>query len=100
MIAEQQETSEYYELYEKSDAFHNLHATRCGTIEEDQNECNTSHLCVPDNNNTDTADSDQNSTVSESDVDYDSDLCNDSDLDGYCTDNRDQPPGVVLPPLH
>ena len=35
-----------------------------------------------------TADSDQNNTVSESDVDYDSDFCNDSDLDGYFRDSR------------
>ena len=73
--------------YEKSDAFHNLHATGCGTIEEDQNECNTSDFCVPDNN-TDTADSDQNNTVSVSDIDYDSEFCNNSDLDGYCRDSR------------
>ena len=85
--------------YEKSDAFHNLHVTRCGTIEEDQNECSTSDFCVPDDN-TDTADSDQNNTVSESDVDYDSDFYNDSDLDGYWRDRRNQPLGAVSPPLY
>ena len=69
-------------------------------IEEDQNECNTRHTFAYLTITILTADSDQNSTVSESDVDYDSGLCNASDFDGYCTDNRDQPPRVVLPPLH
>lgn len=108
LIAKQQQTARYCELYQKSDTFLNLDAAICGTIEEVQSECDTPLICLPENNDTGTADLDQNSTGSESDIDFDSDLGIDSDFDGDSSDSEktltesllNPPLGVVSPPLY
>lgn len=107
LLAKQQETTGYCECYQNSDTFSDLDATTCGTIEEVQSDCDTPsalRVCLPEN--TDTADSDQNSTGSESVIDFDLDSCSDSDFDEDCNDSEknesllNKSCGVVSPPLY
>jgi len=107
LLAKQQETTGYCECYQNSDTFSDLEATTCGTIEEVQSDCDTPsalRVCLPEN--TDTADSDQNSTGSESVIDFDLDSCSDSDFDEDCNDSEknesllNKSCGVVSPPLY